>query len=274
MARSRRSPLTLALALLGLLVAACAAGGGSSTPARPPARQLTVLAAASLREAFFALGTAYERAVPGTVLTFSFDASSTLRAQIEQGAPVDAFASADLANAQAIVADGLAAGPLVPFAANGLVIVVPDTNPARIMTALDLARPGVTVVAAGDNVPISGYALEVLARLATQPGYPGDYAVRVAANVISKEDNVRAVLAKVELGEADAALVYVTDAASSSRVDTIAIPAAAQVTATYVAVSTSASREPAAAAAFVEWLAGPDSAAILAGFGFLPPRAP
>ncbi len=272
--RRRRSAVLSALLLAALV--GCSSGGGTPAPTpEPPVASvapadLTVFAAASLKEAFAELGAAYEAANPGTKLTFSFDASSALETQIEQGAPADVFASADLRNPQKLVDGGFAAGTVTDFAANRLTVIVPAGNPAGLASPLDLARAGVKVVAAGDDVPISKYADELLAALARQPGYPSDFAGRVRANVVSKEDNVSAVVAKIALGEGDGAIVYATDARGSTDVTELAVPDAANVSATYGAVAVKASRNPDAAAAFVAWLAGPDGRAILARSGFLP----
>jgi molybdate transport system substrate-binding protein len=148
---------------------------------------------------------------------------------------------------------------------------VPAGNPGRIQSPADLARPGVKIIAAGDNVPIRRYATQLVANLAKVAGYPADFASAYAANVVSKEDNVTSVLAKVELGEGDAGIVYATDARASSRVTAIPIPASANVTATYGGVVLKASANQVAATAFLTWLASPDGHAILATFGFRPP---
>jgi molybdate transport system substrate-binding protein len=247
------------------MLAAASCGGGLGGAVR-----LTIYGAASLGDALTEAGNAYEAEVTVS-LSLAFDSSSALRTQIEQGAPADVFAGADTTNPQALVDGGLAVGPVTPFARNRLTIVVPRGNPARIRDPRDLARPGVHIVGAGEAVPISRYVDAGLEKLAALPGYPAGYAAGVAANVVSREDNVRAALTKVELGEADAAFVYATDAAGSDSVEEVAIPAAANVVATYGAVAISQSRHPAEAAAFVAWLAGPRGAAILATFGFLGP---
>jgi molybdate transport system substrate-binding protein len=256
--------VVLAVALAG--PAACAGRASSVVPT-----ELTVFAAASLRDAFTAAAGEYRAVVPGVSLTFSFDASTALRAQIEQGAPADAFASADTANPQALVDGGFAAGPVVPFARNPLAIVVPLGNPAAIRDPRDLARSGVRIVGAGEAVPISRYVEACLEKLTALPGYPAGYAAAVTGNVVSREDNVRAALTKVELGEADAAFVYVTDAGSSYKIEEIPIPEDASVEATYGAVAIRGSRQAAEAAAFIAWLAGPRGASVLARFGFLGP---
>lgn len=252
---------------LVLAVAACAGrGAGASVPEQ---LELTVLAAASLRDAMTAIGATYESARPGVRMTLSFDSSTALRTKIEQGAPVDVFASADTINPQRLVDAGLAAGPVTPFARNRLVIAVADGSRARIRDPRDLAAPGLRIAAAGPDVPISRYADQAIAALAELPGYPPGYAAAVRANVVTREDNVRAALAKVELGEADAAIVYETDATSSSRIARVEIPAAANVVATYGAVTIGPSPHPEEARAFLAWLSGPDGARVLSTFGFL-----
>ena len=136
---------------------------------------------------------------------------------------------------------------------------------------MDLAKPGLRIIAAGDAVPITRYANQLLANLAKQPGYPADFAARVVANIASREDNVKAVVAKIELGEGDAAIVYVTDAKASTKVQAVDIPAALNVPANYSGVVVKASANTTAARAFLTWFAGPEGQAILAALGFLPP---
>jgi molybdate transport system substrate-binding protein len=247
------------------------APGATAVPSGDQAQvELTVFAAASLKTAFTKLGAAFEAAHPGVTVVFSFDASSTLRTQIEQGAPADVFASADEQNPAALVGAGLAIGPPTPFAANALTIIVPVDNPAQIATPADLARPGVKVVAAGAAVPITKYADQLLANLAAQPGYPAAFVTAVTANVVSREDNVKGIVTKIDLGEGDAGIVYVTDAKASAKVQTIPLPEAANVRATYDAVVVRASAQPVQAADFLALLRSPDGQAILAEFGFLP----
>ena len=120
-------------------------------------------------------------------------------------------------------------------------------------------------------MPITKYATQLVDNLAKDSGYPADFAAAYAANVASKEDNVKAVIAKIELGEGDAGIVYVTDAKASTKVATVDVPDAANVPATYAGVVVKASKNPEAAKAFLDWFAGPDGQAILGGFGFLPP---
>jgi molybdate transport system substrate-binding protein len=290
--RSARLAGTLAIAVLAL--AACSAGAlslvsgsipsGQASPAPPTAPtntpasatpaaavDLTIYGAASLKGALEKARTAYEAANPGTTLTISTDASSALATKIEQGAPADVFLSADTKNPQALVDKGLTDGPAVTFAGNKLTVIVPADNPAGITAPADLAKAGVQIIAAGDEVPITKYATQLVNNLAKEPGYPAEFAAAYAANIVTKEDNARAVVAKLELGEGDAGIVYVTDAAASTKVATVDVPDAANVLATYAGVVVKASENPAAAQAFLTWLAGPDGQAILGSFGFLAP---
>lgn len=256
----------LCVALVGvILLNACTALG-----ARQPA-SLTIYAAASLADALRGAEPAYQAAVPGVHLTLSTGSSGALRTQIEQGAQADLFLSADAANPEALVREGLADGEPVSFAANRLTIIVPRDNPSGIRTPADLARPGVKIVAASDAAPIAAYTKRVVGNLARLAGYAPDFAAEYAANVVSREDDVRSVVTKIELGEGDAAIVYVTDAAASSKVATITIPGTANITATYAGIVVKGSAHTAAARSFLTWLVGPRGRAILRAFGFLAP---
>jgi molybdate transport system substrate-binding protein len=279
-----RSRLVTSIAALAVVLAACSSGAtpapsapapsaAASVAASPAAASvnLTIYAAASLKAALAKATIAYQAANPGTTLAISTDSSAALETKIEQGAPADVLLSADTANPQKLVDKGLAAGSITKFAGNLLTVIVPMANPAGIQTPADLAKPGIKVIAAGDTVPITKYATQLVANLAKQPGYPADFVARYTANVVSKEENVAAVVAKIELGEGDAGIVYVTDAKTSTKVTTVAVPDAANVPATYGGVVVKASPNLAAAQAFLAWLAGPDGQAILASFGFLPP---
>jgi molybdate transport system substrate-binding protein len=243
-----------------------ASAGSSVAPAN-----LTIYGAASLSGVLAKVKTAYEAANAGTTLTISTDSSAALETQIEQGAPADVFLSADTTNPKKLVDAGLAAGVAVSFAGNKLTVIVPTANPAGIKTPADLAKTGVKVIAAGDAVPITKYASQLVANLAKVAGYPSDFVAGYTANVASKEDNVKAIVAKIELGEGDAGIVYVTDARASTKVATIDVPDSANVPATYAGVVVKAAANGAAAEAFLAWFAGPGGQAILTTFGFLPP---
>ena len=251
-------------------VASASAAAADAAGSTPPAA-LTIDGAASLTGVLDKVKAAYDAAIPGTTLSISTDSSAALETQIEQGAPADVFLSADVTNPNRLVDKGLADGPAVPFAANKLTIIVPTANPAGIERPADLAWAGVKVIAAGDAVPITRYANQLVANLAGQAGAPADFVAKYDANIVSKEDNVKAVVAKIELGEGDAGIVYVTDAQASTQVTTIDVPDATNVPATYDGVVLKASRNVVAARAFLTWFAGPAGQAILATFGFLPP---
>ena len=232
-----------------------------------PARPLTIFAAASLTDAFENLAAAYTEEA-GTEIALSFDASSALRTQIIEGAPADLFASADPSNAEQIVDAGLADGDARAFAANALTVVAPAGEGAVVASWTDLARADLRIVAAGEEVPISRYAAELVANLASDRSAPQGFAAAYEANVVSHEDNVRAVLTKVEEGEGDAAIVYRTDALSSDAVRMIPVPETANVATTYAfVVMDDAAPE---ARAFADWLVGPTAQAILEAHGFLP----
>jgi len=244
---------------------------GSDVTQAPPAA-LTIFGAASLKGALDHLKTSYEAGHPGSTLTISTDSSAALETQIEQGAPVDVFLSADVTNPQKLVAGGLVDGDPVAFAGNLLTIVVPAANPAKIASPADLARSGVKIIAAGDDVPITKYAEQAVDLLAGISGYPAGFAAKYAANVVSREDNVKAVIAKIELGEGDAAIVYVTDARASTKVTTIDIPPQANPPATYAGVVVKASKHLATAHQFLDWMSGAEAQLILAQLGFIPPQ--
>jgi molybdate transport system substrate-binding protein len=274
-----RSRLVTSIAAFAVVLAACSSGATPAPSAPAPSAaassaapaSLTIYGAASLKAVLAKVQTTYQTSNPGTTLAISTDSSSALETKIEQGAPADVFLSADTANPQKLVDKGLAAGTVTKFAGNLLTIIVPTANPAGIQTPADLAKAGVKIITCGDTVPIAKYAAQLVANLAKQPGYPADFVAQYTANIVSKEDNVAAVVSKIGLGEGDAGVVYMTDAKTSTAVTAIPVPDAANVPATYGGVVVKASSNVAAAQAFLAWLAGPDGQAILASFGFLPP---
>ena len=265
---------TLVAALaMACVVGACTVGQPSTGPL-PPVGPLTIYAASSLQPALEEAEALWEQGHTGSTLTFSFDSSAALETKIEQGAPADVFLSADTTNPKKLLDAGFASGDPQDFATNALTIIVPVSNPAHIASPFDLAKPGVRVVAAADSVPIAAYATQLVQNLARLPGAPAGFEAAYAANVITKADNVRAVVSHVELGEGDAAIVYASDADASGHVGTVAItPDSANVVATYAGVVVKASARQAAAQAFLEWLTGPIGQAVLASHGFLPSPA-
>ena len=272
-----RSRVAIVTFLLAVVLAACSSAGPSpsaSTAASAGAGgELTIFGAASLKGALDKAKVAYETANPGTKLTISTDSSAALETQIEQGATADVFLSADATNPRKLADKGLAEGSPITFATNKLTIIVPTANQAGVTSPQDLAKSGIKVIAAGDEVPITKYATQLIDNLAREAGYPADFAAAYAGNVVSREDNVKAVVAKIELGEGDAGIVYVTDAKASDKVTTIDVPDAANVPATYDGVVIKASGNIEAAKGFLTWFAGPDGQAILSDLGFLPPAS-
>jgi molybdate transport system substrate-binding protein len=185
--------------------------GRSAPPAAAPPSTLTVYAAASLSDGFTELGRILETRHPGLAVHFNFAGSQQLAAQIEQGAPADVFASADRQWMDYLAEKGLLEGEAEVFARNRLVVIVPRANPARIARLQDLTRRGAKLVLAAEAVPAGKYTREALAKLAGAPGFPADYDGRVLGNVVSQEENVKGVVAKVQLGEADGGFVYRSD---------------------------------------------------------------
>lgn len=221
---------------------------------------LSVSAAASLTDSFKALGASFHNVNPGVTVQLNFAGSPTLVTQIEQGAPADVFASADTTNMDKLRTDGFAAGTPKVFAHNALEIVVGPGNPKGIHALADLARSGVIYISAGPTVPAGKYAAQALAKAG----------VKVTPK--SLETDVKAVVSKVELGEADAGIVYTTDVkAAGAKVDGVPIPDSQNVVASYPIAVVKGSKSAAAAQAFVDYVASPAGLATLESFGFLAP---
>ncbi|MFL5423454.1 MAG: molybdate ABC transporter substrate-binding protein [Myxococcales bacterium] len=239
---------------------------GIALSARAQASQeLTVFAASSLRESFAELGKQFEAQHPGTKVLFNLTGSQELRTQIENGAPADVFASADQKHMQALVAQKLAHGPKV-FARNEPVLVVPKGNPAKISSLEDLPKAQRIVVGVPE-VPIGAYTLRILDAAAKRYGH--DFRTKVTSHVVSREMNVRQVLTKVGLGEADAAIVYRTDiAAAKGKVEVITIPSDLNVVAEYPIAVLARAKDPALARQFVEMVLSRRGREVLARFGF------
>ncbi len=272
MPRPTAAPLAL---LLALLLAACSGAppAPAAAPSPGPSGRLSVFAAASLGDAFEAIGAAFEAGHPGAEVDFHFAGSQQLVAQINEGAPADVLATASAAHMQAAVAGGrVASGTEQTFALNRLVVVVPKDNPAGIASVQDLAQPGLRLILADAAVPAGQYSLEVLAKASALPAYTESFSPTVLANVVSYEDNVRSVLAKVALGEGDAGIVYTTDAAlEAERVALVEIPDELNVIATYPAAPIADSPNPELARAFMAYLLGPEGQAALGRHGFISP---
>jgi molybdate transport system substrate-binding protein len=239
----------------------------SACRARPAT--LNVFAAASLADAFREIGQDFETANPGVIVTFNFAGSQTLRTQIEQGAQADIFAPANLKEMDALVNGGfVAADALQIFSQNRLVVILPGENPASLENLSDLTRDGVKVILAAKEVPAGAYSLEALARL--EPGLGSGFKDRVLANVVSYENDVRQVAAKIQLGEADAGIVYLSDAVAVEGLKTIPIPDESNVLAQYPLSMLKNSPNPELARTFIDYVLSADGQAVLAKWGFSP----
>jgi molybdate transport system substrate-binding protein len=237
----------------------------------PGPRTLTVFAAASLTDAFTEMGHNFEAANPGVTVALNFAGSQTLSTQIQQGAVADVFASANHTEMDKLVNSGLV-GQDAPkdFLTNRLVVILPAGNPANIQTLLDLARPGLKLVLAADTVPVGKYARQILTILSQDAAYGADFQTRVLANVVSNENDVKLVVAKVQLGEADAGIAYISDAIAAPQLLTIEIPANFNIVARYpIAVLVNAPH-PGLAAGFITYILSSGGQAILKKWGFTP----
>lgn len=257
--------LTLLLLITGMI------------PIRAKAQQtLIVFAASSLTDAFEEIASAFETEYPEVVVLFSFAGSSDLAAQILEGAPADVFASANNIQMERVREGGRIGSVPYTFAKNRLVLIVPSDNPARLTSLKDLSRRGVKLILAGPNVPARTYTNTMLERLAADPAYGESYRLAVLANIVSEEQNVRQVAAKIALGEGDAGIVYVSDVTPDIRdkVLIIPIPDAVNTIASYPIAVTHDSAHPQTAQAFVNFVLSDAGQDILAHWNFTSVRHP
>lgn len=245
-----------------------------ATAAPASSRSLTVFAAASLTDAFKAIGKDFEAANSGVTVAFNFAGSQQLSQQIAQGAPADVFASANNAQMAAVIKTGqVLSGTQRTFARNRLVVIYPLANAAGLTKLQDLAKPGLKIILADKSVPVGGYALDFLAEASQQPDFTATYSPTVLANVVSYEQDVKSVLGKVALDEADAGIVYTTDIVgdAASKVGRLNIPDNLNTVASYPIAAIQSSPNAALAQKFVDYVLSPEAQSVLAQFGFLPP---
>ena len=234
---------------------------------------LTVFAAASLTESFGAVKTAFEKANPGVAVQYNFAGSQALVTQLTQGAKADVFASADQPNMDNATKGGVIGGEPQVFAKNKLVIILPKDNKAGIQSPKDLAKPGIKFDTAQDSVPVGTYTQQVLDNFSKLPDYGPDFKANANKNVVSKEDNVKAIVQKVQLGEADAGIIYTTDAqASADKLTLIPIPDAQNVIASYPIAVTKDAKQAGLGQQFIDFLLGAEGQAIMQKYGFAPPK--
>lgn len=248
----------------------------SAAPSAAPAvsgagKEVIVFAAASLTDSFNEISAAFSARTGGTKVTFNYGGSNTLRAQIEQGAPADVFASANGTEMNTLVKDGLVTVNPVIFGKNRLVVIIPKSNPGKIQRLQDLGNPGLKIVAAGPNVPVGGYMLQMLDKMNADPSFGAGFKDKFMKNVISQETDVKQVVAKVQLGEGDAGVVYSTDVTPKVMPDVhvIDVPDAFNVIAQYPIAVTRDAKQKELGQALVNYIAGPDGQAVLKKYNFI-----
>jgi molybdate transport system substrate-binding protein len=261
--------------LVALLVSGTAGCGGSSASGADAERggggTLTILAASSLTDAFGELAKTFEKQNPGTKVRTSFGASSEMLAQIQQGAPADVLASAAEEEMNTAVKDGLVTGKPADFVKNREVVMVPKDNPANIKSLQDVAKPGIELVLAEDEVPAAEYAKEILHKANAQ--YGDDFEKRVLSNVVSREADVRASVARVSVGDADATFGYASDYTPDirDRVKVVPIPPNLNIVATYPVAALKDASSPGLAKKWVALVTSEEGQRVLKKWGFEPP---
>jgi molybdate transport system substrate-binding protein len=254
------------LAVTIVMVAATSARAGELV--RQP---LVVSAAASLKDSFTEIRQSFEQQHGDIQILFNFASSSQLSNQIEQGAPVDVFAAADVSDVEHLFREGLTI-EYRAFAENGVVVIVARDSGDRIADLGDLAKNGVRLVSAQKKVPIARYAREFLERADKSMRFGNDYRDAVLANIVSEESDVRTMVMKVALGEVDGAIVYETDLHTdiAGKLNIIAIPPDLKVTARYGITMIKGGPNVKAARLFYDFVLSSRGAAILSGYGFKP----
>jgi molybdate transport system substrate-binding protein len=261
----------LFIALCTLLVACggSTTSGSTTTPTLAPIT-LNIFAAASLTESFNEIATTYHQQHSNVTIKPNYNGSQILEQQIANGAPADVFASADLANMQKASDAGLVNSSQV-FVKNRLVVIIPTSNPGKINSLKDLARKGIKIDLEAVTVPAGKYSRQALDNLSKSPDYGSGYGSAVLANVVSEETNVKAVVQKVQLGEADAGFVYHTDVtpAVANRVTVIDIPDPYNVIAQYPIAVVKNSAHVSDAQALVDFVLSSDGQTILKKYNFI-----
>lgn len=263
---SREINLAVLYLLLSIFLVSC-----DSTPVYSNPQTLTVFAAASLTDAFAEIGNNFEAQNPNVTIKFNFAGSQALRTQIEEGAPADVFASASGKEMETLIANSFVAESASQiFLSNQLVIILPADNSATIDSLEDLANVGIKIVLAAEEVPVGNYARQSLDLM--NASFGNNFKDKVLANVVSNEDNVKQVVAKIQLGEADAGIVYTSDAVAAPNLITIEIPTELNVIAKYPIAPLVESANADLANTFIAYVLSDEGQAILQKWGFSSPN--
>ncbi len=266
----RRLFTAMFLFSLGVLVVGC---GPGANEAKGKEREVVVFAAASLVEAFTEIANQYEVEHPGITVILNFAGSQQLSHQLSQGAPVDVFASANKHQMDAAIETGrVSDGSQQPFVRNQLAVVYPADNPGQIETLTDLARAGLRLIVAAPEVPAGQYTQSFLSAAAQNDAFGASFRDGVLDNIVSYEENVRAVLSKITLGAADVGIVYTSDlnGRAARQVGSLAIPKELSMVADYPIAPIINSDEAEVARSFIDFVLSAQGQDLLRGFGFLP----
>jgi molybdate transport system substrate-binding protein len=262
--------LVSGVTLAGIVGCGGVSGREAGDGGRPQGGTLTVLAASSLIDAFGVLANRFEEQNPGVKVRQSFESSSTLLAQIQQGAPADVFASAAEEEMNTAVEDGLVKGEPEVFVKNREIVMVPKNNPANIRRFEDVAKPDVKLVLAGKDVPAADYALQILGKAKGE--YGAGFEKEVLSNVVSRESDVRASVNRVVVGDADATFGYASDYTPDIRdaVKVVRIPPDLNIVATYPIAALKDAKSPGLAKKWVEMVTSEEGQRVLQKWNFEP----
>ena len=260
----------LLASFVAALLMGCGSDGAQTHGTGEVRGKITVFAASSLTDAFKEIGVEFERQSPGTEVEFNFQGSPTLRTQLEQGARAEIFASADLNQMNLALRNGVVVDAGKVFVRNSLVVITPKDNPGKINTLVDLKKGGLKFILANTDVPVGAYSRQALALMEKDGTYGPGFSEAVLKHVVSLESNVKQVVAKVELGEADGGIVYGSDVTPSvaPKLAVIAIPPQFNVVAEYpIALTQEAANTP-VARAFIDYVLSTAGQLILKKYGF------
>jgi len=265
--------------LVIFLIAGCTPRAATASSTGEPAEEsaqsiiLNVFAAASLTESLTEIGAQFEARNPGITIVFNFAGSQQLAQQINEGAPVDVFASANQTQMNTAIEGGrIATDSPQTFVTNRLVVIFPVDNPADLSTLQDLSKPGLRLILAAAEVPVGQYSVQFLDKAMEDTAFGMTFKDDVLSNVVSYENNVKIVLTKVALGEADAGIVYASDVTgeNAARVGQLDVPDALNVLASYPIAQVTDSSNANYASLFVSYVLSPEGQKTLGKYGFMP----